>query len=408
MFQAWLVYRFVTSGRGLLNLPSVMSLLGMTLGVASLVVAMGVISGFENTLREAVTDVFGHVLVIRQNQDSTANAATLISQVKHLSPHVQFATPFVQFEGVLAHNQKISGVLIQGLDLNTVDHVLRMRNRVISGEFSFAPKDEAAGVLIGKALQKRFDLKLGDVFRIVLPSPSRESSTQFKPKVRSFVLRGVLDLGKNDYDERYIVTDIRTAQDFADLGDGFSGLRLRLDDEKLAPQVSSLLAQSLGHGFWTMDWIEVNRNLFEAVRIERQVIFFVLLIMVIAASFNISSNLFVSVLQKFSDISVLKAMGCSSRDILRVFTLQGLFFGAVGTGIGLILGFILCLAFLLIQKIWVILPADIYKLDHIGLEIRWVDLLSIVGSAFFICLISTLTPAWRGSKLNPVEGIRYE
>ena len=407
MFHLWLVNRFVTSGRRLLNLPSMMALVGMALGVASLTVAMAVVSGYESTLRNAIVDVFGHVMVVRRGEKAQ-NVEAILASLKEAVPEAKTFTPFVNLEGMIVGGGKLAGVSIQGVDPKTVEKVLNISSRVIQGKFDFESKSGTPVAFVGKALAKRFDLKVGEPFKVVIPTPSRTDSTNFAPKVQPYVLGGILDLGKAEYDERTIITDLKSAQAFAGIGENFSGIRLRLSDASLASEASLKIARKLGPQYWTMDWSEVNKNLFEAVKIERVAIFFVILIMVIAASFNITSNLFVSVLQKYSDISILRAMGFSGRDVSRVFVLQGLFFGLLGTFAGLILGLLLAWAFVIAQRYVVLLPVEAYRLDHVGVELRAFDLLCIILASVAICLFATVIPARRGAKLDPVEGLRYE
>ena len=406
-FHFWLVKRLNASGRKLFSLVSVMSVVGMTLGVACLVVAMAITSGFEKTLKQAVVDVFGHVLVVRQT-DHPQSLEAVVAKMKTLAPSIVAVTPFFQFDGVLAHDKRIAGVVVQGLELGSVEKVLNIRSRVIQGKFDFTAVDGRSVAMIGKGIAKKFNLKVNDEFKIVLPSPSKQSATDFSPKVTSFKVGGILDLGKNEYDERYIVTDLHSAQVFAGVGDNFSGIRLRIKDENQATQVSQVLSQGLGSMYWTMSWKDVNRNLFEAVSLERVAIFLVLLMMVIAASFNISSNLYVSVLQKYREISIFKAIGFTSSDIQKLFSYHGLLLGLLGTIFGIILGLILCLIFTIVQKYFVILPGDVYRIDHVGVEIRLIDMFAIVFAAMSVCLLSSLAPAFRGAKLQPVEGLRYE
>jgi lipoprotein-releasing system permease protein len=437
MFHVWLVFRFLTSNRRFLNLPSFMSFLGMALGVACLTAAMGVVNGFESALKSAVTDVFGHVLVVRRT-DQLQSLESLIARIEANAPEVQAATAFVNLEGVIASGGKLAGVAVQGIDPKTVESVLHIRNRLVNGRFDFerqigndiqninsqgtSPKgnnlqsNNARGdnpsalpvALLGKSLAKRFALKTGDEFKVVLPQPSKGDSSGFSPKIGTFRVGGILDLGKAEFDERYVVTDLRSAQEFAGIGDSFTGVRLRLKDSQTASRVASHLSSELGTQYWTMDWYEVNKPLFEAIKLERPVIFFVVMIMVVAASFNISSNLFVSVLQKYADISMLRTMGFSGFDVVKVYVIQGLFFGVLGAAVGLIIGLLLCLGFVVLQKYFVLLPPDIYRIDHVGVEIHLIDLITIFLSSILVCLVSTLIPAQRGAKLDPLEGLRYE
>ncbi len=408
LFHVWLTVRFVTSGRRLLNLPSMLSLIGMMIGVACMVVAMAVVSGFEAALKHAVQDVFGHVMVVKSGKGTETLEKTL-DKIRSAAPQVRAFTPFVQLEAVLAHQKKISYIVVQGVEEKTVGDVLNIESRIVTGQFDF--RSDAKGrpaALIGKGIARKFSLQPGSIFKVVLPSPRQTNSTGFDPKIGEFVVRAVLDLGKNEYDERYVVTSLSAAQEFSGVGDNFSGIRLRLEDPEHAPMVALALERAMGPGYFTMHWWQVNQTLFEAIAYEKPVLFFVLLMMVVAAAFNISSNLFVSVLRKFADISILRTLGFSQWDVMRVFTIQGLFFGLVGTVAGVLLGFLLCAGFVWIQKFVVLMPGDVYKLDHVGVDIRFYDLLKVIGAAFLISLLSTVIPAFRGSRLKPVEGLRYE
>lgn len=406
-FHLWLATRFVTAGRSLLTLPSILSLTGMTVSVACLTVAMAVVSGYETTLERAIIDVVGHVQVIRRAPTSQ-NIERILGDIKKVAPESEAYTPFINVEGIVVGAGKLSGVLIQGIDPESVEKVLGIHKRVIHGKFDLRPQDGMPAALAGKALVKKFGLKVGEPFKVVIPVPSRSDSTNFSTRVQNYVLTGVLDLGKAEYDERAIMVDMRAAQEFAGVGDNFSGIRIKLNDAKIAADVATRIARELGLNYLVMDWSEVNKNLFEAIKIERAAIFFVILVLVIAACFNISSGLFVSVLQRYSDISILRAMGFSQNDVSKVFVFQGLFFGVVGTVAGLILGLLLGLAFVHAQKYVVLMPVEAYRLDHVGIDVRWVDCLAVVVASTVICLLSTLIPARRGAKLDPVEGLRYE
>jgi lipoprotein-releasing system permease protein len=406
-FRLWLVHRFVSTGRRLLNPAAIISLAGMAIGVASLTVAMGVVSGFEKTLKTAIIDVFGDIMLVKKG-DKPQKLDAIIERVRKLAPEVKSVTPFVQLEGVVAGRGKIGGVIVQGLEPQTFEKVLNIRPRLIRGKFDLSDAGEFPNAMVGKTLAKRFEMEVGKTFKTVLPTPSRSDSTEFAPKVMTFRLAGILDLGKAEYDERTIITSLKAAQTFAGMGDAFSGIRLRLDDSDKAAAVAQRLSIELGPQYWTMHWMEVNQNLFEAVKIERVVIFFVILVMVIAASFNIASNLYVNVLKRYPDISILRALGFSQGDVLKVFVLHGFFFGVIGTVLGLLLGLILCVVFIVAQNYIVLLPVETYRVDHVGVDLRALDILAIVCASLFVCLLATIFPARRGAALDPVQGLRYE
>lgn len=405
MYQLWVVWRLMKSSRHFWSLTTILSLVGMMLGVASLVVAMSVVSGYETTLKHTVIDVVGHLLVMKRGEEDQRAA---LQEIKPYVVGLKASTPFLYSEAVLAHEGQISGVIVEGVEEETVHEVLNLKGRLIAGEFDLSSKDGISGALIGKALMKKHDLKLGDVFRVVTPIAEEFDPSHFRPHMERLYVAGVLDLGRHDYDSRYVITDLAVAQAFAQVGDRVSGYRLRLENDKDTRQSSLQILNALGYSYWTRDWQEVNRNLFEAVRLEKVVIFFVLLIMVVAASFNISSTLFVSVVQKFHDISVLKTLGASPGLILRIFTLQGLLIGFIGSLLGLALGLLACYMFLFAQDKWGLISGEIYKLDKIYVELRWLDLAAIFFASLLICFVTTLAPALRGAKLPPVEGLRYE
>lgn len=380
----------------------------MVIGVASLVVAMAVVSGFETTLKNSVIDSVGHVLVMKRGGPLTDDE-TFLKEVRDQVPAIIAETPFVYLEAVVAHNKKLSGVVVQGVDPDTYERVLRLKQRLREGEFAFGPREDGiqAG-LVGKGLAKKFGLKIGDVFKAVMPVAKEYDNASFRPRLKKFYVRGILDLGRHDWNQRFVLTHIRAAQDFAQIGDQVMGYRLRLDKDEKAKEAAFVLSQRLGHAFWTRDWEDVNRNLFEAVKLEKVVIFFVLLIMVIAACFNISSTLFVSVLRRFGDISILKTLGANRGFVVKLFTAQGLLIGFIGSLIGVVLGVALCYGFVYAEQKWGLLPGEVYKLERVDVEFRWTDISAIFAASLFICFLATLAPARRGAKLAPVEGLRYE
>lgn len=396
-------------GQGLarLGLTGWISLAGLTLGVACLVVSMAVVSGFERTLQRSVSDVTGHVQVLRAMVGRPSETA-LAEKVKAIEPNFVAATRVLWVESVAAAKGQITGVLLQGLDPSSMGEVLRLDSHLREGSIRFDDQGGLPSALVGKGLADKFGLKVGDEFRVVVPLVNELDPNAFRRNVGSFRVAGILDLGKYEFDERLVLTSLSAAQKIADVGDRDSGILIRLTDHEKARESVGSIARQIGPGYRVRDWRELNENIFEAVKIERVVIFFVILIIVLAAAFNVSSSLYISVVQRYPEIGILKAMGMGPRDLVAIFSLQGLLLGLIGCLGGFVLGGILCIAFWLGEKSFELLPGSVYKLDHIDLVIRFWDLSAIFAVTLLICGLATLAPARQGSKLTAVEGLRYE
>jgi lipoprotein-releasing system permease protein len=402
----WIAFRYFGSWKRFFNLSTSLSALGMTIGVASLVVSMAVFSGYATTLEKTVQDAVGHIIILKRG---TGDQGEMLREIEPLLTDVVAETPFVYAEAILAHKGKITGILIEGIEESTVHKVLNLESRVIAGSVNLegGPPD-APKVMIGKGIAEKFGLKVGDSFRIVVPLASEFQAQSFRPKLGKFTVAGIINYGRYDFDSRYVVMDIAQLQQFIEIGKRITGYRVRLKDPNEARQITMNIANKFGPGYWARDWFDVNRNLFEAAHLEKRVLFFVLMILIVAAAFNIANTLFISVVQRYRDISVLKTLGATDRLIRRVFTAQGLIVGGIGASGGIVVGLLLCRAFEWAQVHWKIIPADVYKLDHIDLEVSGSDLLVILGVSLLICFIATLVPSRRGARISPIEGLRYE
>jgi lipoprotein-releasing system permease protein len=402
----WLAFKYFGSWRRFFTLTTLLAILGMAIGVASLVVSMAVFSGYVTTLEKTVQDAVGHVLVLKRG---TGNQEEMLKDILPLVPGLLGKTPFVYAEAILAHKGKISGILIEGVDEGTVGSVLNLKNRVVSGEMDFTPSSKGLPkIMIGKEIAQRFDVKVGDVLNLVVPLAVEYQATNFRPKLSKFEVAGIIHYGRYDFDSRYVVMPLAQAQEFVEIGQRITGYRLKLNDPFRARAVVQEISSKFGQTYWARDWLEVNRNLFEAVRLEKTVLFFVLMILVVAAAFNIANVLFISVVQRYRDISVLKTLGAPNVMIRRIFICQGLIVGAMGAFSGIVAGLLLCRIFEWAQTHYPLIPAEVYKLDHINLRVQATDLLAIVGVSLAICFVATLVPSRRGARISPVEGLRYE
>ncbi|MCB0391252.1 MAG: ABC transporter permease [Bdellovibrionales bacterium] len=407
MLSLKLAWRYLNSGGKFLNFTSILALIGMVIGVASLVVSMAVVSGYETTLKKTLIDVVGHLIVVKRGK-SIEGENEVLTQIKPMVEGYVEHTPFVVIEAVMAHNKKVGGVILEGVEPQTVSKVLSLKKRILEGQFNLGFKDDYPNALIGKGLAKKFNIKIGDTFRVVMPQSTGYNREQFRPRSQKFNLVGILDLGRYDYDTRYILTSLSAAQDFAEINNQITGVRIRVKKDEQAIVAEQKIKNDTESPYWARSWKGANANLFEAIKYEKPVIFFVVFIIVIAAGFNISSTLFVSVMKRFSDIGVLKALGAKSSFMMKIFTWQGLLIGMIGSLLGIILGLALCWLLMWGQDKFGFLPAEVYKIARIQLEIRPMDLVFILLISTLVCFLSTLAPAIKGARLNPVEGLRYE
>ena len=396
-------------GSRLVNLTSVLAILGMILAVASLFVSMAVVSGFVTTLKSSVISVTSHVMITKSGS-LIRNPESVESEVKEIvGEDFKAISPFVALEAVLGMNKKLSGVLIEGVHTQTLDKVVDLKAHLVSGAFDLKnSEDGVPGSVVGTDLAEKFKLKIGDQFRVVIPKSERLDRSKIRPKLQKFIVRGILDLGREDFNSRYVVTNLKAAQKFAGYGKGISGYWIKLHSAERAEDVVYNLLENIEGRYWVRGWRDINRNLFEAVELEKVVIFFVLLILVIAASVNVVSNLFVNVLKRFPDIGMLKSIGATRGFIVQIFLGIGLFIGLFGVTGGFALGYLACFAFEWLQDEFGLIRSEVYTLSRISVDILYTDLIIIFVVSIAICLLATIAPALRGARMSTVEGIKYE
>ncbi|HPI41127.1 MAG TPA: ABC transporter permease [Pseudobdellovibrionaceae bacterium] len=384
---------------------------GLALGVATLLTSMSIMSGYESTLQRAVTDVTGHAQVIRRSS-KYEKWEDLEQKVKELDPRIKATSPFVFVEGVIAHQGKISGTVLQGVDVASASQVTQLEGRLLDGQLLSsgreAVEDAAVNrVLIGKGVARTFNLKIGDDFRVVIPIADAYDPSRFQRNIGKLKVHGILDLGKYDWNERFIIMDLAALQGISKIGNKYSGLTLNYFNLNDAKESTVLLSEKLGLEFWVRGWRDLNENLFHAVEIERIVVFFVVLLIVLVAAFNMTSYLYVHVLKKYQDIAIFKTLGIKPLSIVRIFSIQGLVLALLGISLGFILGqlFVKVVPYLIAH--YGLIQGSVYKVDSIQLQLRTWDIVAVLITSLLICFLATLAPAIKGSQLKPVEGLRY-
>lgn len=400
-FQFWLARKLLFSRQILFGGSAPLSFAGLVLGVAALVVSMAVMSGYVETLKTAMTDVTSHIQVVKRGK-LNENWARFSERLRDADSRIKNMMRFAYSEAVLARQGQVSGVLLQGVDPDALGKVLHLDKRLKAGTLDLRD----GHIVVGSGLAKKYKLSVGEKIYLVVPLATPFDSTAFKRQSREFTVSGVLDFGKNDWNERLVMSSLKALQDLTGIGDRYTGVFMTLQNVDTAHEVGDVLSEKFGPGYSVSTWYDVNRNMFEAVVIERAVIFFVVLLIVIVAAFNISSTLYVFIRQKYADIAILKTLGVSQKKIRLIFMAQGLIVGAIGTILGIVIGYDLCFAFMYLQDHYALISGSVYKLDKIYTDVRFWDLLVIGLTTQLICLLATYFPASKGSKLEVIEGLK--
>ena len=408
-----------------ISLISVISTGGVAVGVMALIVVIAVMAGFENHLRTKILGVNAHLLVrsyegsfddvdrieklIREvSAEPVSGVANILDRLHGGSgpPRVTAVTPIVYIQALLSSGRAVSGVAIRGVDPSSVESVITF-GRIIGGRGVNAFMDwDGKGpppVIIGKELAFSLGVHAGDFIKIVLPSGTI-TPVGMMPKIRTVRITGIQTLGMYEYDMSLAFMPISAAQKLLGLGRKIHGFEIKVSDIYAADTLAKTLQHKLGFPFWVMDWQQMSRNLFSALKLEKFAMFVVLTLIVLVAAFNIISTLTMMVMEKKGDIAILKAIGATDGQILRIFMLNGLMIGLLGTFLGVGGGLGLC--WLLKHYKFIKIPKEVYYTDSIPILLYSSDVILITVSAVLICFLATIYPARQAARINPSEVLR--
>lgn len=402
-----LARRFLTGKKrnAFLSFISAISLFGVALGVAALVTVMAVMEGFEAKLRSLITGVNSHI-TLYSSQQVIRDHAQLAKRIERDFPEITASSPFILSEVMIAHNGKLSGSLIEGVDRPAAMRTTEILNQLSQGEFAPQPatKEAPAGIVLGSVLADNLGAKLGAVITAV--SPYFDQGT-LEPRQKRFVVTGILSTGMYEYDSKLSLIGLEEARAFFDLPfHSASGFRLKTSDPSTSIQVAGKIRQKLGVPYRSRDWTELNQNLLYAIKLQKVVIFIVLVAIIVVAAFNIMSTLVIMMDEKKREMAILKAIGLGPADSSRVFTIVGAIIGGAGALAGAALGLVLCQ--ILSSTQFVQIPADVYYISYLPVDVRLSTLLFIIFCALLVALLATVYPSWRVAKESPIEGLRYE
>jgi len=379
---------------------------GVFLGVSALIVVLAVMTGFQDGIRDRIIAGHPHVMVLEPTGKGVANGQALAARIAAV-PGVKSATPYVSQQALFTvRGGGATGALLRGVDLDSPAVRTALAAQVRLG--SLEPLRRADGppaLLLGRELARNLGAVTGDFVTVISPE-SAMTAVGLVPRMRRFEVAGIVEVGMYEYDSSLAYTGLRDAGEFAGLGDRVSGVEVKLDDPFAARGIGRQIAAIVGRPYWIRDWMDMNRNLFNALQLEKLALFVIVTIIVLVAAFAIIGHLVLLVAEKRKEIGILKAMGAGGASIGAIFLVAGTLIGVAGTAAGSAFGLLL----IWVQNTYQIirLAGDVYQISYLPMKLTWTDFSLIVGSTLVISVLATLPPARRAAALEPVDVLRYE
>jgi lipoprotein-releasing system permease protein len=414
-YELFIGLRYLRARRreGFISLITVISVLGVMIGVMTLNVVMAVMTGFEETLRDRLLGINAHVALVKSG-DQLRDYEKLVEQVRQVNGVVA-ASPSIYGQVMLTSGPRVSGVVVRGVDPDRVNQVVDIERYIKEGNLQNLKQPQPVqtggrtvllpGVIIGIRLANQLGIFPGSPVQVVSPLGS-PTAIGVIPKVRRFVVVGIFDSGMSEIDSTLIYMNLAEAQKFFELGDAVTNIEIRVQDVYRAQNVAQDIQRRVGFPYLTEDWSRLWPNLFSALKLEKTVYFLVLLLMVLIGAFNIISTLIMVVMEKRKDIAILQSMGATRESIRRIFLIKGCVIGVVGTLLGVLLG--LVISFLIQEYRFIELPKDVFLISTVPVRIYMSNFTLVALASLLVCLVASIYPARQAAKLDPVEIIRYE
>ncbi|MEA1923626.1 MAG: lipoprotein-releasing ABC transporter permease subunit [Pseudomonadota bacterium] len=390
-----------------ISLISMISILGIALGVMALVVVIAVMSGFEKELKKKILGNTAHIMVMKYG-GGISNYQELTATIGQID-EVTEAAPFILNQAMLTHGRQVNGAGIRGIDRDHDPLRKKLEGMLVDGRF-FSARDETQNrtpeIILGSELAKSLGVKPGSSLRLIAPGGS-PTPLGLVPRMQRFTVIGTYTSGMYQYDSALAYTTLEAAQKFFALPGQVSGIAVEIEKLYESGAVAEKIRQELPYPYWARDWISMNRNLFSALKLERITMFIILALIIMVAAFNIISTLIMVVMEKHKEIAILKTMGLSALRIMRVFIWEGMIIGFAGTILGLIGSLVLCE--ILKRYDFITLPGDVYYFEtSLPVDLQIFHLVATAGLSLVLSFVATLYPSYRASRLLPAEALRYE
>ncbi len=407
MFELFLGVRYLKAKRkqGFISVITLISALGVMVGVMALVVVLSVMNGFRADLMSKILGVNSHLLVLSFG-GPFEDYEKIAENISGLDGMVA-STPFVNTQVMFNNSGNVSAAVLWGIDPQSAGKVVSLEGSIKEGSLSSLENrpDGLPAIIIGRELARQTLAKLGDVITLVSPE-GKLTPLGRMPNTRKYEVTGIFESGMYEYDVSMVYTTLEETQDFLAVGNKVTGLWVKVQDVFESDKVGERIQEKLGYPFRTKDWKAMNKSLFAALKLEKYTMFVILTMIVLVGALNIISTLVMVVMEKTRDVAILRAMGASAKSIMSIFILQGILVGLAGTLAGLASGLGIC--HLLGKYKFIDLDPSVYYIHTLPVQVESGDVWVVALAAVLISFLATIYPSWYASKLNPVEAIRYE
>lgn len=404
-YEFFIAKRYLSAKRkqAFISVITIISTLGIMIGVMALVIAMALITGFQSDVQDKILGTTSHIIVSDFTGEGLTDYTQLISRINDFE-EVTEAVPVIYDTVLLNGPYKSSGAILRGIDFDTEKRTAPWLQKLDQGSIPSADAKREE-ILLGREVAFRIGASVGDVVT-VLASSSRLSPIGLIPKTKRFIVVGIFSTGLYEYDSSTALIPLNSAQKFFDLEERATMIQIKIKNIFRAQNVSNKIKEILPPETYVTTWMELNRSLFSALKLEKKLMFFVISLIIFVASLNIIASLILMVMEKTRDIGVLIAMGATSKNIKKIFFYQGAMIGVIGTSLGVFFGLTWCWLANTFELIRV--PVDIYQISYVPFYINIRDVSIIISVSLLISFLSTLFPSHRASKVDPVVALKYE